>query len=112
MHFKHVFKYGAATKKTAGCIISEYVSVGENGREMFAVESLDPNTPFATHGDSGALVILKADENVNSKEYALGIVHGGNQKVVHCVHLEYCLKAMELKMPTFKTHGWRLFKGQ
>lgn len=76
LHYRKVFKYGAATKETHGWI-EQIEHFQLFGRDVMAISSDDRENPegkFSTNGDSGAIVLTILDE----KHHGIGIIYGGN----------------------------------
>lgn len=73
LHYRKVFKYGAATQKTYG-LIEKIDHFQLFGRDVLAILPVDSGTPFSTNGDSGAIVLTI----LNGKYHGVGVIFGGN----------------------------------
>lgn len=73
LRYRDVFKYGATTGKTSGSIeqINDFQLFD---RDVMAISSDDPENPFSTNGDSGAIVLTRID----GKLYGIGVIYGGS----------------------------------
>lgn len=73
LRYRDVFKYGATTGRTSGSIeqINDFQLFD---RDVMAISSDDPENPFSTNGDSGAIVLTIID----GKHYGIGVIYGGS----------------------------------
>lgn len=73
LRYRDVVKYGATTGETRGSIeqINDFQLFD---RDVMAISSDDPDNPFSTNGDSGAIVLTIID----GKHYGIGVIYGGS----------------------------------
>nr|XP_034316397.1 uncharacterized protein LOC117685919 isoform X2 [Crassostrea gigas] len=73
LRYRDVVKYGATTGETRGSIeqINDFQLFD---RDVMAISSDDPENPFSTNGDSGAIVLTIID----GKHYGIGVIYGGS----------------------------------
>lgn len=71
--YRDVFKYGATTKETTGSI-EQIDNFKLFDRDVMAISSDDPESPFSTNGDSGAIVLTILNEN----HHGIGVIYGGS----------------------------------
>lgn len=71
--YRDVFKYGATTQETTGSI-EQIDNFKLFDRDVMAISSDDPESPFSTNGDSGAIVLTILDQN----HHGIGVIYGGS----------------------------------
>lgn len=75
--YRDVFKYGATTQKTTGSI-EQIADFQLFDRDVIAISSDDPKSPFSKKGDSGAIVLTILHE----KYHGIGVLYGEMDSVI------------------------------
>lgn len=71
--YREVFKFGASSQKTCG-LIEQIDHFRLFGSDVMTISTDDPERPFSTNGDSGAIVLTI----LNGKHHGIGVIYGGS----------------------------------